>query len=164
MTDKSLQQMKETLKKELNMYKEILVLAKNKTEFIKSGQLDNIEKTTAKEQQYIKMMGTFERLRRSIFVNIREELQIESLDSISELLLHIDDSQALYMDRLRDEILDIINELKQVNELNEKLITKHLEYVNFNIQLMTSTPEGSHYGQKDTGKTKSISSLLDMKI
>lgn len=164
MIDRSLQQLKETLEKEENMYREILALAKEKTEFIKTGQLDKIEATTAKEQDYLKMMGTFERLRRSIFTNMTEELELESLDSISELLLHLDDREAFYIDRLRDQILNIINRLRESNELNEKLIKKHLEYVNFNIDLMTSTPEGSHYGKKDGGKTKSISSLFDMKI
>lgn len=164
MMNKSLQQLKETLQRELEMYQDILIMAREKTEFIKLGQLKDIEGTTVKEQQYIKTMGTFEKLRRSIFANMAEELQIKEPESISELLLHLEEEEAAYIDELRDQLLATIDELKEVNQLNEILINKSLEYVNFNIQLMTSLPEGNHYGQKDTGKVKSISSLLDMKI
>jgi len=162
--EKSLQQLKETLQRELEMYQEILSMEKNKAEFIKSGDLERIEKTTLKEQQYIKNMGTFEKLRRAIFTNMAAELQVIEIESISDLLLYLKDEDMMEIDNLRNHLLSTIDRVKEVNELNETLINKHLEYVNFNIELMTSTPEGSHYGQKDTGRRKITSSLLDMKI
>ncbi|AOY75641.1 flagellar protein FlgN [Clostridium formicaceticum] len=162
---RSIQQLKDTLWQELKMYKEVLETAQGKTEIIKKGKLKELEATTEKEQQYIRTMGTFEKIRRSIFVNISEEMDITPPSSVSELLLYLEEEEAAAIDGLRNELLDVIAALAETNELNEKLIYQNLEYVNFNIELMTSRPEeGNNYGENQGIKRKTSSSLLDVKI
>ncbi|SES84218.1 FlgN protein [Natronincola peptidivorans] len=162
---KSIEQLRDALQKELKMYKDILEMSKEKTVIIKLGKLKELEETTQKEQQYIRTMGTFEKIRRSIFVNIAEEMEIPEPASLSELLLHLEDEEAEELDAIRDELLASIKRLTEVNQLNEKLIEQNLEYVNFNLELMTSsTDTGNNYGEQDTGKKKSISSILDIKV
>ncbi|AKL93769.1 FlgN protein [Clostridium aceticum] len=162
---RSIQQLKDTLRQELKMYKEVLATAEGKAEIIKKGKLKELEETTDKEQQYIRTMGTFEKIRRSIFVNISEEMDIAPLSSISELLLHLEEEEAIEIDGLRNELLEIIAILAEVNKLNEKLIYQSLDYVNFNIEMMTSRPEtGNNYGENQGLKKKVSSSLLDVKI
>lgn len=162
---KSIQQLKETLQQELKVYKDILEMGKEKTVVIKLGKLKELEEIIEKEQQYMRAMGTFEKIRRSIFTNIGEEMEIPEPASISELLLHLEEETVEEIDSFRNELLKVIEKINEVNELNAKLIQQNLEFINFNIELMTFSPQTSNnYGEKDAGKRKSISSLLDMKV
>ena len=162
---KSIQQLKETLQQELKMYKDVLDMAKEKTDILKKAELKKLEEITQKEQQYIRTMGTFEKIRRSIFVNISEEMGISQLSSVSELLLYLEAQEVEEIDTIRNDLLDTIGKLAEVNQFNEKIIQHNLEYVNFNIELMTSSQEfGNNYGEKDLGTGKSIASLLDVKV
>lgn len=162
---RSIQQLKDTLQQELKMYKEVLEMGKEKTVVIKLGKLKELEKIIDKEQQYIRTMGTFEKIRRSIFTNIGEEMEIPEPASISELLLHLEEDTVEEIDTFRNNLLKVIEKINEVNELNAKLIQQNLEFINFNIELLTFSPETSNnYGDRDTGKRKSISSLLDMKV
>lgn len=162
---KSIQQLKETLQQELKMYKDVLDMAKEKTDILKKAELKKLEEITQKEQQYIRTMGTFEKIRRSIFVNISEEMGISQLSSVSELLLYLEAQEVEEIDTIRNDLLDTIGKLAEVNQFNEKIIQHNLEYVNFNIELMTSSQEfGNNYGEKDSGTRKPITSILDVKV
>ncbi|SDJ91063.1 flagellar protein FlgN [Natronincola ferrireducens] len=162
---KSIEQLKEALQQELNMYQQVLEMAKEKTQIIKQGRLKELEENTSKEQQYIRTMGTFEKIRRSIFTNISQELEIQEPSSVSELLLHLEEEEASHIDDIRNQLLEVIHRLEEINKLNEKLIYQSLEYVNFNIELMTTSHEtSSHYGEKEAGNRKTVASLLDIKV
>ena len=165
---KSLAQLKESLKKEKEMYDGVLHLAKEKQDLIIKGKVKEIEELTQKEQAYIKHMGTFEKIRRSIFTNAAKELGIREVDNISELLLFIDEEEGKEIDGLRDEILETIKELKEANEENEALIKKSLEFIDFNKDLIASIqqegPQNNDYTEKASERNKSSKSILDVKI
>ncbi|NBG88306.1 flagellar protein FlgN [Isachenkonia alkalipeptolytica] len=165
---KSLEQLKASLIKEKEMYDGVLKLSKEKQDLIVKGKVKEIEALTQKEQVFIKHMGTFEKIRRSIFTNASKELNIREVDNVSELLLFIDEEEGKEIDGLRDEILDTIKALKEVNEENESLIKKSLEYIDFNKELIASIqqegPQNNDYTEKASERSKSNKSILDMKI
>lgn len=168
---KSIEQLKEALEKELNMYNQVCNLVESKTKIVVKGKVKELEEVTKKEQQLINQMGTFEKIRRAIFVNISNELDIEDPDSLSELLLHLDEmgvekERLEEIDKIRDELLRVINQIKEFNQLNEKLIKQSLDYINLNMDILTSEEEqGNHYGNKATTDNKKTNkSLLDMRV
>lgn len=163
---KSIEQLKETLVKENQLYSQVLRLAEEKTKVIKSKDLKTLENITKKEQQFIMTMGTFERIRRSILTNVAEELNIEEIDSVSELLLFIDEAEGKEIDGLRNELLETIQSLKNTNKANEKLLNQSLEYVNFSLEMLTRVPEdGNRYGNKaEENKEIKPINFFDMKV
>ncbi len=163
---KSIEQLKETLVKENQLYSQVLRLAEEKTKVIKSKDLKTLENITKKEQQFIMTMGTFERIRRSILTNVAEELNIEEIDSVSELLLFIDEVEGKEIDGLRNELLETIQSLKNTNKANEKLLNQSLEYVNFSLEMLTRVPEdGNRYSNKaEENKEIKPINFFDMKV
>ncbi|WP_026479004.1 flagellar protein FlgN [Alkaliphilus transvaalensis] len=163
---KAINQLKETLIHEDQMYGEILNLEQQKTDVIKNRKLSELEDMTKREQQYIMRMGTFERIRRSVFTNTAEMLGIEKLDSLSDFLLYLEDDQLIEeIDELRNNILEKTQQIKEVNELNEKLLEQHLDYIHFNIEVMTNhIQDHNNYGQKAQGKDKTKTNLFDARI
>jgi len=80
---KSIKQLKDTLTKENELYTQVLRLAEKKTKVIVNGDIKELENITKKEQQYIVTMSTFEKIRRSILTNFAEELNVESIPTVS---------------------------------------------------------------------------------
>ena len=132
--EKSIQQLKDTLIRENEMYSDILKLAEEKTEVIIKGDIKTLEEIIKKEQQFITSMNTFEKIRRSVLTNIADELEIEKDFSISELLLFLEEDIGNDIDEIRYK-LETINALKEINKSNEKLINQSLEYINFNLEM-----------------------------
>jgi len=163
---KSIEQLKNTLIKENELYTGVLKLAEEKTKVIVGGDIKVLENITKKEQQYIMNMATFEKLRRSILTNIAQELSIEEISSVSELILFIEEDAGNEIDDLRNDLLKTIADLKAVNEGNEKLINQSLQYINLNIEILTSSSEdGNRYSNKasENKQVKSIN-FFDMKV
>jgi len=163
---RSIQQLKDTLIKENELYTQVLKLAQEKTKVIVAGDIKALENITKKEQQYIMNMGTFEKIRRSVLTNIAEEFNIEVISNISELILFIDEDTGNEIDELRDTLLKTIADLKAVNESNEKLINHSLQYINFNLEILTHSPEeGNKYSNKASqGKEVKPINFFDMKV
>ena len=163
---KAIEQLKETLIQENNMYGEVLKLEQEKTEVIRKGKVKELESMTKKEQQFIAMMGTFEKIRRSVFTNTAEELGVDELEGLSEFLLYIEEEEVINeIDGLRNEILKKIEDIKNINQLNEKLMEQQLDYIQLNIELITnSTEDGNNYGSKAQGKDKRKTHLFDARV
>lgn len=164
--DKSIQQLKDTLIRENEMYSNVLKLAEKKTEVIIKGDIRALEDITKKEQQFIKTMNTFEKIRRSVLTNIANELEIDKDFSVSELLLFLDEDIGNEIDELRYKLLETINSLKEANKSNERLLSQNLEYINLNLEILTQPAEdGNEYDNKalESKKAKPVN-LFDAKV
>ncbi|MFW5648201.1 MAG: flagellar protein FlgN [Candidatus Alkaliphilus sp. MAG34] len=164
--EKSVQQLKDTLIKENEMYKGVLKLAEEKMEAIIKGDIKTLEDITKKEQKSIMSMNTFEKIRRSVLANIAVELKIQEDFTVSELLLFLGEDVGNDIDKLRYKLLETIDSLKEVNKNNERLINQNLQYINFNLEILTqSSEDGNKYNSKasENKKVKPIN-LFDAKV
>lgn len=164
--EKSVQQLKDTLIKENEMYKGVLKLAEEKMEAIIKGDIKTLEDITKKEQKSIMSMNTFEKIRRSVLANIAVELNIQEDFTVSELLLFLGEDVGNDIDKLRYKLLETIDLLKEVNKNNERLINQNLQYINFNLEILTqSSEDGNKYNSKasENKKVKPIN-LFDAKV
>lgn len=169
MLEKAVSQLKETLYQEHSMYLEVLNLANRKTEVISKGKIKELEEITKTEQRYMMKMGTFEKIRRSVFANVAEALQVEEINSLSEFLLYLNNEQDVdEIDRVRHQLLDVVDRIKKANEVNQKLMEEHLEYIEFSLNLMTdhllekSTPQ--YGGNQDKSQSKIRKNLFDARV
>ncbi|GAB6086280.1 flagellar protein FlgN [Alkaliphilus crotonatoxidans] len=166
MLEREVEQLKEALFQELQMYEEVLNLEKSKTEVIKRGKVKELEEMTKKEQQYMMKMGTFERIRRSVFINAADTLEVDEIDSLSEFLLHLTDQQVIdELDEIRYKLLETIEAIHETNQINQKLMEQHLEYIEMSLELMTDhLTDDNNYGKKADGKGKVKTNLFDARV
>lgn len=164
--NRAIQQLKETLIQENNTYMDALQLENQKVKVIKSAKVRQLEEMTKLEQQYLMKMSTYEKIRRSIFVAIAEELDIPEISSLSELLVLIEDENDVEeIDSLRNQLLETIMKIKEANEANEKLIKQQLEYINFSLEILTTNPQdGMNYSGKAQEKGKTKTNLFDARV
>jgi flagellar biosynthesis/type III secretory pathway chaperone len=83
-------------------------------------------------------------------------------------LLHREKHHLMQIEKLekfKENIIAIVNELKEINEINSDLIKNSLEYINFSINLITSA-NGHRTKYNNDGKEGNVErrSLFDVKL
>ncbi len=164
--NKSVEQLMMALNKEYEVYEEVLEIAKNKRKIIVEGRIKELDGITGREQSMILTIAKLENIREVIIRNIVEELNIDSIENISELTQYLDDKSKREIIDIRDKFADILKTVKNENDLNSKLIEQSLEYIEFNKNLLTTLEHsGSTYGSKaDEKDSKVKNNLFDARI
>lgn len=162
--DELFAQFEEILNQELELYRKILELSKKKTDVILTGDTAGLDDITKAEHAFIIQAGALERKRQKF---ITEKLMkcdgISSCETLSELIQYAPASHKQRLASIGKELSELLEEQKEINELNSKLIRNNLEYIEF----ILSRVQGSA-GVYDTGGTKkkdnARSSVLDKKV
>ncbi|EOC99395.1 flagellar protein FlgN [Caldisalinibacter kiritimatiensis] len=166
--EKLIKELKEILEEELKIYKEMLQITEKKTKVITSGTAKELDKTTQIEQTMILKIAKLENQREKIVENIKIQVGINGEASVAKLTEKISaqyKNEVKELESIRDELLDILNKIKKRNELNSKLINDSLEYINFNINLLTSSATETTYTNKvEEGNAGKSQSLFDAKV
>lgn len=163
---KSMDQLIMVLTKEYEMYKDYLEIARKKKDVIISGHVKELDNITKIEQNMIVSMGKIDHIRTSIIGNLLMELKVEAVGSLSELTELLPSQVGAKVMDIKGKLEGIIQEIKDLNELNSSLIKQSLEYIDFNMNLIMSLEtKGSTYGSKaDEKDLKQRSNVFDVKI
>ncbi len=155
---KSVDSFIQVLNEELLINKSLLEISIKKKEIIINNNSKELSSMMIKEQNYIKRIIELEKLRAGITLNIQKELGIEKIDNIKEVIKRIDQEKGIELNSIASEFKKVLKELEHNNKLNNKLLDITLEYLDFNINILTSRPEPKTYGkyaneQKNKGNT-----------
>ncbi|MTI46808.1 MAG: flagellar protein FlgN [Firmicutes bacterium] len=148
MMKKSVKQLREVLKQEIDVYREMLEISIEKTNIIIEGQIKKLEEITEQEQKLIIKIGKLEDIRENIVFNIQKGLGISEDIDMSKIMPHLDEEDKDFIEEQKEELLKILNQLKDRNTLNGTLINDSLEYINLNIDLLTNNSFENIYGNK----------------
>ncbi len=163
---KSVEQLITVLKREYDIYRDYIDLAKKKKEIIIKGNIKELDHITGLEQDMILNMGKVDKIRVAIVGNLLNELKVKEVGSIGELVPYLEERDRTQLMGLKDKLDKVLQEIQELNELNGKLIQQSLEYIDFNINLATSAnTQGSTYGNRaDEKNVKSKPNVFDVKI
>ncbi|NPV42734.1 MAG: flagellar protein FlgN [Firmicutes bacterium] len=163
-----LRELAEVLKKELDIYKDILTLSERKTDIIASGDIKGLDEIVKSEESLILNIGKLEDERYNILLNLQKTNGIDANKiTLSELLEKLDPEQEYNLAEIQKQISDTLSRLEKVNERNALLIKKALEHINNSLELITSAwdKETGVYGlEKDAKTRKDVKSFLDYKV
>jgi len=155
----------ENLEKEKNVYCDILELSRKKTEIIRQGKVEELDNIIKAEQSLVMLAGGLrgEREKLSGMIASQMKMDIKEL-TLSQLMEWVDEPLKGRMKSLQQEFIAVLNEQKQLNDLNQRLIQINLDYIDFTLDLLNGEPQSSElYQQK--GKTVPVqrTSLVDRK-
>lgn len=126
------------LKNQTELYRELLLLSEKKTDVLVKGDIKTLGEITDVEQEIILRLGKIESERVKIVESLcGGETTAEKLKEI------LPEEKKKEFDSIAKELKEILLKLQRCNEINEKLIRKALEYINFSIELMTSAAKKS---------------------
>ena len=156
----------EILDQESRVYKELLNISKKKTNIIVEGKVGELENLVKLEQTLVLQMGRIETTREKLVNQLAGELKINASDvTISELLKHLKNGEAEKLKACQVSMTGILDELKNANELNSKLIKNSLDFINFSINMMTAIDSGTNnYGGGGQVNDHKKRNFFDMKL
>lgn len=145
-----LEELRDVLAEELKTYEEMLELTIRKTDVITKGKVNELDGITHMENNMIVRLGQYEDRREKVIENIQRQLKIEDGTTISELLNYVDDSDKIKkeIENITEKLTQVLNTLKEKNDLNTMLINDTLEYIQLNLNLLTNATEQGTYNDK----------------
>lgn len=166
MNSQKINDLMDVLDQEAKIYDDILEISKNKTDIIIKGKVSELENITKLEQSLILRMGKLETLRETLVTEISSIIGINPSNmTVSELAKHLDINQAKRLNGYKEHMTSIIKEIREANEINTKLIKNSIDYIDFSINILSSTKsEGNNYsrvGQVNESKKKTY---FDVKL
>lgn len=156
----------EVLNKEASLYEEILALSKNKKDIIVNGNVSELESITKLEQSMILRLGKLENEREDLASRLADELGFGTTEiTLKALSSRLPKEQAIEMDSCCKKLSAVLNELKETNSLNSKLIKNSLDYINFSINILSSVgPSDNNYVNSGEAITSKSRNFFDMKF
>jgi len=124
MTD--FEQLKQVLGAQLNTFKELLELEKNKTEVLKSGKISELDKIVNSEQAFIMKLAQLETKQSFI---ISEYFPAEY--NISQIIAYciIDEKEDFQL--INEEIDNVLLLIQQVNKVNKAMLKNSIDMISF---------------------------------
>lgn len=141
-----------SMEKLIKLHKSLYELAVRKTDIVTQGDLDALNQLVADENKHILAINKIEKERSAIIAEIVPNIENAT---ISDCLEQMTEQDKMKLARLRDEFLEMLTDLKDRNELNQKLIYQSLQFVNMNMSLFMPQSENYNYGPPaQSGKKK----------
>ena len=148
----------EILKEQLESLENIRQLTYEKTDIIIENKIDELETITSQEEKLINNMGNIEVKRLKLLNNwgLSPDMSLrEVIDKASE------GKEELI--EIKEKLLYISSEIKERNITNSELINDNLQWLDFNMNLISDIQSPTTYGNGN-GMSKSSNSLFDRKV
>ena len=154
----------EILRKELEIYKKILDVSKHKTDLLKSNNVKELEATTKEEEELVSEVVAEEKVRIQIIKELcRTNGRPEKTLKIEELC-EFEEAPKEELIQMKKDITEILDELKEVNNINAVLIKSSLEYVNFAVNMLTESNRNTMYQPGGMQQNKQQRNFFDIKL
>ncbi len=135
--------LKNILAKELNIYQELLKLAKDKTKLLVDRKLTELQTSVEQEEGLVQQLVELEPLRQEQVMAIAGEPVIK-LEVLVEKLS--DEGIKTELIDIGSKLREIVEELKVINDGNQRLAQVGLEVAQHTIKIMTRAPKPVTYG------------------
>ncbi|CAK7049979.1 flagellar export chaperone FlgN [Tissierella sp.] len=145
------------MEKELTVLTELKELSFKKADMIINNHMRELEETTKKEETLINEMALLEEEREKLL----DTWGLAVNTPISNVIERIpeDNNRLIY---IRDKMKEVMAELSLRNKLNNDLIQDNLDWIDFNMNLITNTHIDPGYGKEN--KKSSGNSIFDRKV
>ncbi|MBU5594107.1 flagellar protein FlgN [Amphibacillus sp. MSJ-3] len=154
------------LKQLIQLHESLLQLSLLKTELLKKGDIEGIQKILKTEQKHIQAIKKFEKERLIAVDEWAEKHQLNDEEkTVTTILEHVsDDDERKQLEELSTELANLLVELKAQEGLNQQLTNQSLQFVQLNLDMISPTIEQVNYGNaKNQNDPQSKRSVFDSK-
>lgn len=142
-----------TLEDENEVYKELMVLSESKTTVIVKGNLEELQRITEKEQQFVEVLVKLEKKRtevvRDIALVLGKDEDSMTIRNIAGLLKGQEKEQKR-LSEIHDKLKMTLDNVSRINDINKNLIETSMEMAEFDLNLyrgMYQMPETGNYNK-----------------
>ncbi|MDQ0269094.1 flagellar protein FlgN [Cytobacillus purgationiresistens] len=145
----------------LMLHKSLNELAIKKTDIIKTGDMEALDQMMKDEQKHVAAIGKWEEKRNSIVQAIVPD---QPSPTLSDCLPAVSNEQQLRA--MKDELIEIVEELKERNQMNQQLVYQSLQFVNMSLSLAKpqQASQNMNYVHPQAAKQKQSSGMFNSKV
>lgn len=147
------------------LYRVILEISHNKKKVLVAAKVEELDALTKREESIILQIGKLESAREQVVV------ELAGLYALSPKELTLAKAGELaggevadQLRKLEAELSGIVDQLVPLNKINTELIEQSLNYVNYNLNLLTQSPANPNYAPKGQGESQRARTVIDAKI
>ena len=144
------------LNQTLQVYQALLQLSHRKREILTVANSQELEQLTKQEEMLVIQAGKLEKIRLTIIQELAAGLGLPTSQLIlSTLAKHADGPTAVKLIEINKTFSEVTRELAKLNKLNSMLIQQSLDYVSYNINILSQNKADPTYapqGQNSPGK------------
>ncbi|GAB0168886.1 flagellar protein FlgN [Lysinibacillus sp. CTST325] len=141
------------------MHKSLLELAIKKTEIITAGNIEALDQMLKDEQAHVAAIDKLEQQRQKQVTDYLEAKGFASTDkaTVADVIEAAEQqTEKETLSAVRNRLLQIINDLKKQNDLNQKLVFQSLQFVNFTLDALQPRPEQINYSGNEVRGTNTV--------
>ena len=127
-----IQEVAHILENQLNIHRDLARLSDKLTDVIKNGEIKELDEILKFQQTMIMTLGKLEEERMKAVAELGEKDL-----TITRLIDMADDELAGRLETIFEELLEVIEEQRRLNHINNKLLKTNLEYVEFTLGNLT---------------------------
>lgn len=136
MSEKLLSELVEILKKENNLYENLLDIAEDKKETLINNEIETLFSHVESDREHIDEISNLEDRRLEIMEDIKDDFDIEDDLSYLEFVNKLPDKWEDKLNPVRKDLLETLEKFHVRNEENKKLIEEAVRFNKFSIDLI----------------------------
>lgn len=152
------EELTELLLKESEALEELKNITFKKADVLIEGNIKELELIVEKEERIINLMASLEIERE----NLLDNWGLKKDTPISDIIKSVPEG-AEKLEKLKSKMIDNVKEIKEKNEFNRKLTLDSIEWIDFNVNLLSSFQTSSIYNKKDNEISQG-NSIFDKKV
>lgn len=146
------------LREELEAIHILKKLTYEKTDIIIKNEVEKLEETTKREEELINKMGIAEERR----LKLMDSWGINTNFSLSEVIEKIPEEKEELIE-IKDKLSNFLHDIQGRNQINNELINDNLQWLEFNMNLISNIQTPTTYG-KESKNARANNSLFDRKV
>ncbi|MGX8796356.1 flagellar protein FlgN [Fusibacter sp. JL298sf-3] len=142
-------QLVQTLNKETEIYHDVLKLSIKKREAIRTQDIKMLEKVTGEEQALVVTLFKLEEIREKVTDGLMQEMGIDAVDTLDQLGKFMLPDDRERVQAAKTELFVVLKNVTDENKFNNKMMEDKLEWIQLNLDLLTSVSDDSGKYDKD---------------
>ncbi|AHM55618.1 hypothetical protein EAL2_c03150 [Peptoclostridium acidaminophilum DSM 3953] len=135
------------LGRQLELNRALLEISIEKTDAIRSDDSKRLSGMLVDEQEMVKEMISLEKERGSVTSAIGKDSGAKTVDDILSIVGAKSEQKAKEIEGIAAELRQVLRELEERNSMNNSLLQFTIDYIDLNVNLMTSSREPANYGR-----------------
>lgn len=133
------------------LHRSLLKLAYDKTTLIKDGDIEALDQLIKDEQAHLAAILQMDGQRQSAVTAYLTEQgkSIPVNPTVADVLESASEEEGKNLEEARDRLLHAIHDLKQQNDLNQKLTYQSLQFVNLSLDMVRPRQESVNYSKTE---------------
>ena len=149
----------------LETYQQVLDLSRHKRDILVTVKTQELDAITKKEELLIIKLGKMEQERQAALAAIASANGVNKEDlTIKKLAKMAEKPTSGQLAAMGEEFTQITEELASLNKLNTRLIQQSLDFVNYNLNILTQNCAGNTYQHKGQAGESQARIVIDAKI